>query len=88
VVIDGVVPDEETSERWLFLTTSNGKRQSLLIRPFSNDESHMYANILCEVHFAEEATKLNSQFLVALQDNFVVHTGIEIDEPNSHVLVL
>jgi hypothetical protein len=88
IVIEGVIHDGEVSERWVFqATTSGGKRQTLLIRPFSNDESHMYANIICEAHFAEAISKLNSSFLARLQDNFVVQTGIEMEEPNSHVLV-
>jgi serine/threonine protein kinase len=87
VTIEGVVHDEEIKDRWLFQGTSGGKRQAFIIRPFSNDESHNYANILCEVHFAEVAAKLNSQFIARLKDNFVVQTGIEMDEPNSHVLV-
>lgn len=76
VVIDGVIADEEVSDRWTFLSTAVGSRSSLLIRPFSTDDSHMYANIICEAHFAESATAVKSPFLLALTDQYVVPTGI------------
>lgn len=87
IVIEGVIHDQLQAERWIFQTSANGKRNSLLIRPFSTEESHMYANIICETHFAEVAQAIDSPFLARLTDQFVVHTGIEMEEPNSHVLV-
>ena len=49
----------------------------------------MYANILCEVHFSQVVSQLNSEHLLNLEDNYVIQTGIDcIDDPNSHVLVM
>lgn len=88
IVVEGVIHDEEVRERWLFQTTTAGKPRSLLLRPFSSDDSHMYANIICEAHFAEAAAALDSPYLSRLTDSFVVQTGIEMEEPNTQVLVL
>lgn len=84
-----MISDEVFSENWVFQTISGSKKQSLLVRPFSTEDSHLYANILCEVYFAQSITKLNSQYLQNLEDNYVVQTGIDcIEHPNSHVLAM
>ena len=41
------------------------------------------------MYFTLTASRLNSQFLLNMDDNYVIHTGIDcIDDPNNHVLVM
>jgi serine/threonine protein kinase len=58
------------------------------VRPFQNADSHTYANILTEIHFAQTAAPLSAH-LHQLLETYAVHSGIDaLDCPNSQVLLM
>lgn len=77
IILEKVFEDQEVSDRWLFATTTNTKEESIIIRPFQTDDSHLYANILCEIHFAELISKLDTPNLHKFIETYAIHTGID-----------
>ncbi len=60
-----------------------------MIRPYTDQTSHNFSSILCEVYFAKMIKDLNCPYLHNIVDNFIIRTGIDLlDEPNSHVIVM
>lgn len=76
-------------DRWIFLVDTNGNKESLLVRPYTDESSHNFASILCELYFTKEVALLPCKTLHQYIDNYVVCTGMDgLSQPNSHVIVM
>jgi len=90
VFIEGILKEDNVIDRWVFLTTDpEHNKQCLVIRAYSDEASHNFASILCEVYFSKTIAALNCNYLHSITDNFIIRTGIDLlSEPSSHVLVM
>lgn len=48
----------------------------MILRPFRDYTSHIFGNMLCEVHFNELIRNINSPNLHIIEDSYVVEMGI------------
>ena len=91
IQIDTVLFDEQYLDHFTYLISNENKSFGMQMRPFFTYNTHLFNNILSELHMLEEITKLKCKNLNGMTDNFIIKTGLQVegeDFPNTQIFIL